>query len=126
MVQEIVRSLVSITVAERRVSTMRPIKFSGNVMLTEQRLHLSVQEHVWAKIAQSHESLVDIVTAELVHAAIDSGFGTDKSECAADVLVSMGGTVVRGRIIARLRKVSYILSYINVHKLTASSSLGPI
>jgi len=42
--------------------------------------------------------------AELVHVAIDAGFGSDKCECAADILVSMGGTAIRGRIIARLRK----------------------
>lgn len=49
---------------------------------------------------------MEIVTAEMIHTAIDSGFGSEKGECAADILVSMGNTVVRGRVIARLRKVS--------------------
>lgn len=36
---------------------------------------------------------------------IDAGAGSEKAECTADILVSMGGTMVRGRVIARLRKV---------------------
>jgi len=69
-----------------------------------------VQEHIWARLADSHESLVEIVMAELVHVAIDAGFGSDKCECAADILVSMGGTAIRGRIIARLRKASAFIA----------------
>lgn len=71
-----------------------------------QRLHLSIHEHVWSKIAGAHEALVEIAIHELVHTAIDAGFGSEKAECAADVLVSMGGTLVRGRVVGRLRKVS--------------------
>ena len=50
--------------------------------------------------------MIEVVAAELIHTAIDAGFGTERSECVADILVSMGGTVVRGKVIARLRKVN--------------------
>ncbi|OXB36317.1 neurofibromin 1 [Cryptococcus neoformans] len=85
-VRGIVRSLVSITVAERR------------------RLHLTIQEHLWAPFARAHECLVDIVLSELIHSAIDAGLGSDKTECIADILVSISSTNVHGKVIARLRK----------------------
>ncbi|KIR99934.1 neurofibromin 1 [Cryptococcus deuterogattii 2001/935-1] len=85
-VRGIVRSLVSITVAERR------------------RLHLTIQEHLWTPLAKAHESLIDIMLFELIHDAIDAGLGSDKTECIADILVSISSTNVRGKVISRLRK----------------------
>lgn len=41
---------------------------------------------------------------ELIHGAIDAGLGSDKTECIADILVSISSTNVRGKVIARLRK----------------------
>ena len=77
----------------------------GDRRADSQRFHLSVHEHVWLKIAGGNGALADIAVLELVNMAIDAGFGSDKAECVSDIVVSMGGTVVRGRIIARLRKV---------------------
>ncbi|KAK4687682.1 neurofibromin 1, partial [Tremellales sp. Uapishka_1] len=78
-VGEIVRSLISLTVSERR-------------------------EHVWSVLGDGHEALIDIVVDELLHSAVDAGMGSEKAECAADTLVSLGSTTVRGKVIARLRK----------------------
>nr|XP_031861450.1 uncharacterized protein CI109_003054 [Kwoniella shandongensis]KAA5528522.1 hypothetical protein CI109_003054 [Kwoniella shandongensis] len=85
-VREIVKSLISLTVTERR------------------RLHLLVHEHVWSVLAQAHESLMDIAVYELIHATTNSGIGSDRAECVADILVSICSTSVRGKVIARLRK----------------------
>ncbi|WRT69099.1 uncharacterized protein IL334_006083 [Kwoniella shivajii] len=85
-VKEIVRALIGITVAERT------------------RLHLAIQEQVWAILTHSHESLAEIVVSELIHCAVDAGIGSDKAECIGDILVSVSSTAVRGRVIARLRK----------------------
>ncbi|WVN87921.1 uncharacterized protein L203_103118 [Cryptococcus depauperatus CBS 7841] len=85
-VGELVRSLISITVAERR------------------RLHLSIQQHIWAALAKSHESLIDLMVIELIYGAINAGLGSDKTECIADILVSIASTNVRGKVAARLRK----------------------
>ncbi|WWC73068.1 uncharacterized protein I206_107033 [Kwoniella pini CBS 10737] len=85
-VREIIRAFIGITVAERR------------------RLHLAIQEQIWAILTQSHESLADLVVIELIHAAIDAGIGSDKAECVGDILVSVSSTAVRGKVIAKLRK----------------------
>ncbi|WVW79391.1 hypothetical protein I302_101360 [Kwoniella bestiolae CBS 10118] len=85
-VREIVRALIGITVTERR------------------HLHLAIQEQVWAILTTSHESLADIVIAELIHSAVDAGIGSDKAECIGDILVSVSSTSVRGKVIAKLRK----------------------
>ncbi|WVF65508.1 hypothetical protein IAT40_000236 [Kwoniella sp. CBS 6097] len=85
-VREIVRSFISLTVAEKK------------------RLHLAIQEQVWAIMTHAHESLSDIVVSELIHAAVDAGIGSDKAECVGDILVSVSCTAVRGKVIARLRK----------------------
>ncbi|OCF79181.1 neurofibromin 1 [Kwoniella mangroviensis CBS 8886] len=85
-VREIVRALIGITVTERR------------------RLHLAIQEQVWAILTTSHESLADIVIGELIHSAVDAGIGGDKAECIGDILVSVSSTAVRGKVIAKLRK----------------------
>ncbi|ODN95826.1 neurofibromin 1 [Cryptococcus wingfieldii CBS 7118] len=85
-VKEVIRSFISITVAERR------------------RLHLTIQEHLWSPLAKSHGSLVDIMIYELIYGAIDAGLGSDKTECIADILVSISSTNVRGKVVARLRK----------------------
>ncbi|WWD06786.1 hypothetical protein V865_004881 [Kwoniella europaea PYCC6329] len=85
-VREIVRALIGITVTERR------------------RLHLAIQEQVWAILTTSHESLTDIVIVELIHSAVNAGIGSDKAECIGDILVSVSSTAVRGKVIAKLRK----------------------
>lgn len=85
-VAEIVRSLISLTVAEKR------------------RLHLTLQEHVWSVIGSSHEALVDLVVTELLHSAVNAGPGSEKAETVADILVSLNCTAVKGKVVARLRK----------------------
>jgi neurofibromin 1 len=123
VVGEIIRGLVSLTVAERRVSC----RLITERWADDQRLHLSIHQHVWSKIAGAHEALMEIVIQEVIHIAIDAGFGSEKAECAADVLVSMGGTVVRGRVIARLRKVHLHLCVIalNSRQIIARTYLKP-
>ncbi|KAL7420982.1 Ras GTPase activating protein ira2 [Cryptotrichosporon argae] len=86
-VGEIVRNLIGLTVVERR------------------RLHLAVHDNVWSVIARGNEALLDIVIAEVLHSALDASIGSEKAECAADILVSLSSTTVRGKVIARLRKI---------------------
>ncbi|ORX39325.1 putative ras GTPase activator [Kockovaella imperatae] len=85
-VEHIIRSLAAITVSERR------------------RLHLAIQSNVWLSFKDSHEALIDIIVSELLHMAVDAGLGSEKLDCAADILVSIESTIVRGKVIARLRK----------------------
>ncbi|CAK9779949.1 putative ras GTPase activator [Cutaneotrichosporon oleaginosum] len=85
-VADVVRGLIALTVAERK------------------RLHLSIQEHVWKVLAGSHEALIDLIVRELLHLAVNAGPGSEKAEGAADILVSLSSTAVRGKVVARLRK----------------------
>lgn len=85
-IAEIVRALVDITVAERR------------------GLYLAIQASIWAPLASSHDTLIDIVLSELLHAAIDAGVGSEKAETVGDILVSIASTAIRGKLVARLRK----------------------
>lgn len=52
---------------------------------------------------------MDIMINELLQSAVDAGFGSSRGDCIADILVSMAGTSVRGKVFSRLRKVSYCI-----------------
>jgi neurofibromin 1 len=65
-------------------------------------------------LGRSHEALVDIIVDELIDAAIDAGHGSDMAETAAEILVTIASTTVRGMVIARLRKVSDMYCSIEV------------
>jgi neurofibromin 1 len=100
-VEEIIRNLISITAAERRVRLLLVI----GSMLTIQQLHLVIQEHIWARIANGNEYLMDIVVSQLLDAAIDSGPGSDRAECVGEIFHSISSIAIRGNLVARLRKV---------------------
>lgn len=69
-------------------------------------MHLAMQERIWIPLASASSSLTDIIVAELLHIATDAGLGSEKAECVGNIMVSISSTSVRGRVIARLRKVS--------------------
>ncbi|KAK8844111.1 hypothetical protein IAR55_006905 [Kwoniella newhampshirensis] len=107
-VREIVKSLISLTVAERR------------------RLHLLFHEYVWGVVAQAHETVTDIVVYELINMAATVELGSEKAECVGDILVTVCSTSVRGKVIARLRKTlaqTYLLPSAN---LTDNARYGEI
>ncbi|WOO81456.1 Neurofibromin [Vanrija pseudolonga] len=83
---EIIRNLISLTATEKK------------------RLHLSFQEHVWSVIGKSHDALVDLVVSELLNYAFAAGPGSERAENAAEILVSLSSTAVKGKLIVRLRK----------------------
>jgi neurofibromin 1 len=64
-----------------------------------------MQKQIWQLLASGHDTLTDLVVKELLSTAVDAGLGSEKAECAADILVSLASTAVRGRVIAKLRKV---------------------
>ena len=47
-----------------------------------------------------------MVVNEVLRVAVEAGLGSEKAEVAADILLSLASTSVRGRVIGRLRKVS--------------------
>lgn len=78
-------------------------------MLIIQQMHLVIQEHIWARIANGNEHLMDIVVSQLLDAAIDSGPGSDKAECVGEIFHSISSIAIRGNLLARLRKVRPML-----------------
>lgn len=73
----------------------------------DQRLHLSLLEHVWSPLTHNSD-LSDIVLPELLDAAVDGGLGSDRVDCIGDILCSISSTSIQGKVIARLRKVNTI------------------
>jgi neurofibromin 1 len=60
---------------------------------------------VWAVIGTSHDALIELVLSELLIAAVDAGMVSEKAECIGDILVSLASTAIRGKMVAKLRKV---------------------
>lgn len=65
-----------------------------------------IQDRIWSIIAKGSNYLRDIVVAEVLQVALSAGLGSEKAECAGEILVTMSSLSVRGKLVARLRKVS--------------------
>lgn len=63
-----------------------------------------LHDSVWSTFVGARDHFVDLLFAELVHTAVDSGLESDKSETAAEILVTVASLSIRGRLVARLRK----------------------
>ena len=74
-----------------------------------QGAHLLIQEKIWQSLAPYRGPLMDIILVELLQAAVDAGFGSNRGECIADILVSVASVSVRGKVFTRLRKVGLLL-----------------
>ena len=62
------------------------------------------QEHAWLVIAKD-DALVEIFLDEMVKVALEHGPGTEQAIAVASIAASIGTLTIRGKIIARLRKV---------------------
>ncbi|ORY28775.1 hypothetical protein BCR39DRAFT_533800 [Naematelia encephala] len=86
-VAEIVRGLVNVTATEK------------------QRLNISIYERIWKPLTRAQDALVDVMINEILHIALDAGMASEKTECVADILVSISSIAIRGKVIAKLRKL---------------------
>lgn len=63
---------------------------------------------VWENLGRSNSGTVNATLDELTKSAIDGGLGSARCELIAEALVNMTSVDVKGKLIARLRRVSRI------------------
>lgn len=71
------------------------------------QLDCLIQKYVWGEIGKLDSSVVNVVLDELMRAAVDGGVSSSRCERVADTMGAISSINVRGRILARLRKVSF-------------------
>jgi neurofibromin 1 len=106
-VEEIIKNLISITTAEQG------------------RLHVVIQQHIWRNIAKSDMYLLDIVVSLLVDTAIDSGVESERTECVAEIFHEISSIAIRGKLVARLRKVCPLCERLLILQTIAQTYLKP-
>lgn len=57
-------------------------------------------------MGQCDTAVINVVLDEIMRAAVDGGLGSSRCETMVDVLTAMGSKIAKGRILAKLRKVS--------------------
>lgn len=67
-------------------------------------MYPSVQAKVWQKIGQV-DDIINLVLDAFVQFAVEHGVGSHQAETMADTMVTLSSVAVRGKILARLRKV---------------------
>jgi len=75
-----------------------------DITVREPRLYTSFQQHAWCIISKD-EGLLDVFLDELVKSAMNFGFGSEGAETIGSIAASFGTLTIRGKIIARIRKV---------------------
>jgi hypothetical protein len=65
-----------------------------------------LQRHLWSEIGKLDIRVVNIALDELFRAAIDGGISSRRCEAIGETLVVLSSINVRGKVIAKLRRVS--------------------
>ncbi|KAL4251095.1 Ras-GAP domain-containing protein [Abortiporus biennis] len=76
-----------------------------DLTLTDQEIYAMVQKHVWSEVGKLDSNVVNAVLDELMRAAVDGGMGSQRCEVVADIMTGITSINVRGRILARIRRV---------------------
>ncbi|RPA92835.1 hypothetical protein L873DRAFT_1708250 [Choiromyces venosus 120613-1] len=75
-----------------------------DITVREPRLYTSFQQNAWCVISKD-EGLLDVFLDELIKSAMNFGFGSEGAETIGSIASSFGTLTIRGKIIARIRKV---------------------
>jgi len=67
-----------------------------------------LQRLIWAEMSRVDNRVVHVALDELFRAAIDGGISSRRCESIADTLVMLGSINVRGKVLAKLRRVSLL------------------
>ncbi|KAH9939229.1 uncharacterized protein BXZ73DRAFT_88953 [Epithele typhae] len=76
-----------------------------DVTTQESELHSYVQRFIWNEVAKLEGSTQNAVLDELMRAAVDGGAGSVRCERLADTMSALSSINVRGRVLARIRRV---------------------
>ncbi|KAL1741753.1 hypothetical protein HDZ31DRAFT_84616 [Schizophyllum fasciatum] len=64
-----------------------------------------IQRHVWAEIGKLDNAIIEATLDELIRIAADGGVGTSRCETISLIVASFTSLHVRGKLLARLRRV---------------------
>ncbi|KAI0775878.1 hypothetical protein BD413DRAFT_470082 [Trametes elegans] len=81
------------------------IRLLVDTTTAEQELDAYLLKYVWSEVAKLDVNTVNLILDELMRAAVDGGMGSIRCEKVADTMCALNSINVRGRILARLRKV---------------------
>lgn len=66
-----------------------------------------LQRLLWTEVGKLDNRVVNITLDELFRAAIDGGISSRRCESIAETLVVLSSINVRGKVLAKLRRVSF-------------------
>lgn len=103
--RDCIRLLIDLTTSEGEVCDT--IYVTLTILRHDVLLQLSayVQRYIWSEVGKLETNTVNIILDELMRAAVDGGMGSIRCERVADTMYSINSINVRGRILARIRKV---------------------
>lgn len=64
-----------------------------------------VQKYIWEEVGRLDSLFINLVLEEVMRAAVDGGIGSSRCELMADTVASLSSLNVRGKILAKVRKV---------------------
>ena len=68
------------------------------------QMYTTIQMQVWATLGKV-DGITSLIIDEFVRYAVEHGISSPQAETVANTIVTLSSTNVRGKIIARLRKV---------------------
>ncbi|KAI0329579.1 hypothetical protein GY45DRAFT_1324865 [Cubamyces sp. BRFM 1775] len=81
------------------------VRMLVDMTTAETELYSYVQRYVWMEVGRLESGTLNLILDELMRAAVDGGMGSLRCEKVAETMTALNTINVRGRILARLRKV---------------------
>ncbi|KAG8959528.1 Ras GTPase activating protein ira2 [Tulasnella sp. 419] len=76
-----------------------------DVTFNHNEFYPMLQRLIWGEMSRLDSRVVNIALDELFRAAIDTGITSRRCECIAETLIVLGSINVRGKVLAKFRKV---------------------
>ncbi|KAI9283473.1 hypothetical protein BC943DRAFT_100701 [Umbelopsis sp. AD052] len=86
------------------IKTKEVIRLLIDLTVTRVDIYRLVQDKIWKTISQV-DDVINLVLDTFVQFSVEHGIGSPQAETMADTLVTLSNVAVKGKIIARLRKV---------------------
>ncbi|KAH9854976.1 hypothetical protein C2E23DRAFT_883516 [Lenzites betulinus] len=81
------------------------IRMLVDMTTVENDLHNGLHRYIWNEVGKLETNTLNLILDELMRAAVDGGMGSVRSEKVAELMVWLNTINVRGRVLARIRKV---------------------
>ncbi|KAI0371618.1 hypothetical protein BV20DRAFT_1017123 [Pilatotrama ljubarskyi] len=81
------------------------IRILIDMTTTENELHSYLHKFIWAEVGRLETGTLNLILDELMRAAVDGGMASVRCEKVAETMTALNSINVRGRVLARIRKV---------------------